>query len=170
MEKIGSAVFLSVFIIGIVLIIIFIYLKLEKNKKKNIEDKFRTFSKNLDLPQSNLRAVPRISVPQSMEVIFTLNEKGHQGLKFFVLDISLSGFLVEPDFPSKKIPLNPVLGCVTITTPINHFLVKEIKLLRIEQRLKKKVLAFQIQKIDEEQFEELKMFIKFLDKFLDNGT
>lgn len=170
MDKLSGVMFFSLFIIGLILIFLFIYLRIERRKKKQLKDKFRTFSKNLDLPQGDLRAVPRIAIPQSMEVVLSINESARQGLSFYILDISLSGFLAEPDFPPKKLPSDSILQQITVTTPINHFLIEEIELLRIEQRLKKKVMAFRIRKIDEEQFEELKMFIKFLDKFLDNGT
>jgi hypothetical protein len=170
MDKLSGVMFFSLFIIGFILIILFIYLRIERRKKNQLKDKFRAFSKNIDLPRSDLRAVPRIAIPQSMEVVLSLKESANQGKKFFILDISLSGFLAEPAFSPKKVPSDSILKQVTITTPINHFLIEEIKLLRIEQRLKKNVVAFQILKIDEEQFEELKMFIKFLDKFLDDGT
>jgi hypothetical protein len=170
MDKLSGVMFFSLFIIGVILILLLIYLRLERKKKKLLKDKFRTFSKNFDLPQGDLRAVPRIAIPQSMEVVLSINESAGQDLRFFILDISLSGFLAEPNFPPKKVPSDSILQQITITTPINHFLIEEIELLRIEQRLKKKVMGFRIRKIDEEQFEELKMFIKFLDKFLDNGT
>lgn len=170
MDKISSVLVFSIFIVGLMVAIISIYLRYERRGKKKLKEKFRTFTRNIDFPQSDLRAVPRISIPPSIEVVLTINDNKNKTLNFFVLDVSLSGFLVEPDFSPKKLLADSVLERVTITTPINRFMVNKIKLLRMEQRLKKRVMAFNIQEIDEDQFEELKMFIKFLDKFLENGT
>lgn len=170
MDKLSGVMFFSLSIIGLILIFLFIYLRIERRRKTKLKDKFRSFSQNLDLSHGDLRAVPRIAIPQTIEVVLALTKRIDQDFRFFVLDISLSGFLAEPDFPPKKMPSDSILNQVTISTPINQFLIDEIKLLRIEQRLRKKVMAFRILKIDEEQFEELKMFIKYLDKFLDNGT
>ncbi len=70
----------------------------------------------------------------------------------------------------KKLPLNVVLKQVLVVTPINQFRVAELKLVRIEHRIKNNFLAFFIERINEDNFEELKVFLKYLDEFLTHDS
>jgi hypothetical protein len=80
--------------------------------------------------------------------------------------MSYSGIAVKPDFPLKKLPLNVVIKNVLVVTPINTFVVREMRTVRIDHQVDKRLLAYHIEKIDGDQFENLKTFIAYLDKFL----
>jgi len=156
----------SIAIILLMVIVSIIYLILEKKKKKKIVNKFKKFSEDHQVTKKNLRAVPRIAVPASLEVILTLTDDEFFGLKARALDMSLSGFSVKPGFPLKKLPLNKIIKNVLVVTPINTFAVKEMKTVRIDHQIDKRLLAFHIESIDEDQFENLKHFMTYLDEFL----
>ena len=169
MERLDSVVILSILIFGMLILLALFMFFYEKKKKKEIKKKFKTFSKNYQMSNTDLRAVSRISIPDEMEVVLTLTDDSYIELKAFALDISLTGFGVEPHFPLKRLPLHGVLKNVQVNTPINSFTLREMKLVRKEQRTEKKFMAFTISDINEDQFEELKFFIRYLDKFLTHG-
>jgi hypothetical protein len=110
--------------------------------------------------------VPRVVVPDSLEVILTLTDNEYFGLKAVVMDMSLSGFSAKPDFPLKRLPLDTIVKNVLVVTPINTFVVKEMQTVRIDHQIDKRLMAFHIEKIDEDQFDNLKQFIAHLDEFL----
>jgi hypothetical protein len=166
MNNVPGVMQFSIGIIALVAIVTIIYIILEKIKKKNVTGKFRKFSENHKLNRKNLRAVPRVRVPRSLEVILTLTENEYFGLKARVLDLSLSGFSVRPDFPLRKLPLNVVLKNVLVITPINTFVIKEMKTIRIDHQIERRLMAFHIQNVDEDQFENLQQFMAYLDEFL----
>ena len=115
-----------------------------------------------------MRTVPRIAVPDSLDValVFTGNE--YEGLKAHAVDMSLSGFCVKPDFSMKKLPLHTLLTDTRVVTPASTFTVKAMKTVRIEQHQEKRLIAFHIEKIAEDQFDSLKKFMAYLDEFLKN--
>ena len=166
MNNVPGVMQFSIGIIALVVIVTIIYTILEKIKKKNVTGKFRKFSENHDVSRKNLRAVPRVRVPRTLEVILTLTEDEYSGLKARVLDLSLSGFSVRPDFPLRKLPLDTVLKNVLVTTPINTFVIKEMKTIRIEHQIEKRLMAFHIENVDEDQFGNLQQFMGYLDEFL----
>jgi hypothetical protein len=166
MNNVPGVMQFSIGIIALVAIVTIIYIILEKIKKKNVTGKFRKFSENHKLNRKNLRAVPRVRVPRSLEVILTLTENEYFGLKARVLDLSLSGFSVRPDFPLRKLPLNAVLKNVLVITPINTFVIKEMKTIRIDHQIERRLMAFHIENVDEDQFENLQQFMAYLDEFL----
>lgn len=55
---------------------------------------------------------------------------------------------------------------VTVNTPLNHFCIAELKLIRKEHRLKNNFMAFHIDRIEADQFEQLQVFLTYLDEFL----
>jgi hypothetical protein len=157
------------FSIGIIIVIIFvsiIYQWMEKKKRESIRKKFRNFSESHRVSSRNLRAVPRVMVPDSLEVTLTFTEKEYFGLNANALDISLSGFSVKPDFPLRRLPLNILVKNTMVVTPINTFVVREMKTVRIDHQVDRRLLAFHIEKIDEDQFEKLKRFMSYLDEFM----
>lgn len=166
MNNVPGVMQFSIGIIALVVIVTIIYIILEKIKKKNVTSKFRKFSENHKVNRKNLRAVPRVRVPRSLEVILTLTENEYFGLKARVLDLSLSGFSVRPDFPLRKLPLNAVLKNVLVITPINTFVIKEMKTIRIDHQIERRLMAFHIEIVDEDQFENLQQFMAYLDEFL----
>jgi hypothetical protein len=150
-----------------VIILVFVaYNRLEKRKRANISKKFKTFSESFDLSQKNMRAVPRITVPDSLDVILTLTDDDYRGFKGRALDMSFTGFSVKPDFPLKRLPVDSLVKNVLVVTPINTFAVKEMKTVRIDHHIEKRLMAFHILQIDEDQFDNLKKFMAYLDEFL----
>jgi len=169
MNKLVSILGFIGFIIVIVVIVMVIYLIFEKKRKDKIKKEFKEFTTNFSLSDKDLRTVPRISIPESLEVIITFSYGKYEGLKSHAIDMSLSGIAVRPDFSLKKIPLNATLENVLVKTPVNNFSIRELKQARTENRAGKKLMAFNIVSIDEDQFEELKIFMSFLYKFLKDG-
>ena len=154
------------FLVLAIIVIGMIYRFREKKKKKEIQKKFRKFTENTQLSKKELRTVPRITIPDAMEILFTLTDSEYFGLKAHAVDMSLSGFAVKPEFPLKKLPLDTCLENVLVVTPINTFVIRMIRTVRLEHQMDKRLLAFHIEKIDGDQFEILKTFIAYLDTFL----
>jgi hypothetical protein len=166
MNDVPGVLQFSIGIIALVVFVTIIYFILEKKKKKNATRRFRKFSEDHIVTRKNLRAVPRVTVPGDLEVNLTLTDNEYYGLKARALDLSLSGFSVKPDFPLRKLPLNAVLKNVMVTTPINTFVIKEMKTIRIDHQIEKRLMAFHIKNIDEDQFENLQQFMAYLDEFI----
>jgi c-di-GMP-binding flagellar brake protein YcgR len=166
MNNVPGVMRFSIGIIALIVIVTIIYIILEKGKKKNITRQFRKFSEIYKMNKKNLRAVPRVRVPRSLEVILTLTDDEYYGLKARAVDLSLSGFSVRPDFPLRKLPMKAVLKNVVVNTPINTFVIKEMKTVRIDHQIEKRLMAFHIEDVDEDQFENLQQFMVYLDEFL----
>lgn len=156
----------SLAIILLIVLVIIVYQVLEKRKRKMVRKKFRDFTASHKIAQKNLRAVPRVVIPDKLEVILTLTDTDFFGLKAFAIDMSLSGFSVKPDFPLKRLPVDTVVKNVLAVTPINTFVVKELKTIRIDHQTGKRLMAFHIEAIDDDQFQNLKQFMTYLDEFL----
>jgi hypothetical protein len=166
MNQTAGVIEFSIAIIALIIIVSIIYLILERRKKKKVSKRFRKFTENHKAAKENLRAVPRVTVPRLLEVVLTLTDNEYFGLKAHALDMSLSGFSVKPEFPLKKLPLNTTVKNVLVITPINTFAIKEMKTVRIDHQVDRRLMAFHIEKIDEDQFESLKQFMAYLDEFL----
>lgn len=156
----------SIGILVLIIIVSIVYVILENKKKKKVRKSFRNFSQDYKVSKKNMRAVPRVSVPEPLDVTLTLTDNDYFGLKARALDISLSGFSVKPDFPLKKLPLNLVVNNVLVVTPINTFVIKEMRTVRIDHQIEKRLMAFHILNIDEDQFDNLKQFMAYLDEFM----
>ena len=163
----GIVEFTVLLLVAIILVIL-IYISREKKKKAEIKQKFKRFTESYQLSRQEMRAVPRISVPDTVEIVLTLTDSEYFGLKARARDISLSGFAVIPDFPLKKLPLDVYLKNVLVVTPINTFVIREMKTVRIDHQVDRRLLAYHIEKIDGDQFEDLKTFMGYLDNFLKN--
>jgi c-di-GMP-binding flagellar brake protein YcgR len=166
MNNVPGVMKFSIGIIALIVIVTIIYIILEKRKKKNITRQFRKFSEIYKVNQKNSRAVPRVRVPRSLEVVLTLTDNEYHGLKARAVDLSLSGFSVSPDFPLRKLPMKAVLKNVVVNTPINTFVIKEMKTVRIDHQIEMRLMAFHIEDVDEDQFENLQQFMVYLDEFL----
>lgn len=152
-------------LVGLVFIVIIIHVISERRKRKHLSKSFRSFSENYQTSQKELRAVPRVHIPEGIEVLMTLTDNDFFGLRARIIDMSLTGFSVKPDFPLKKLPLHAKTHNVLVVTPINNFAIKEMKTIRIDHHLEKRLLAFHIEQIDIDQFENLKRFMAHLDEF-----
>jgi hypothetical protein len=166
MNNVSGVIQFSIAIISLIFIVTAIYIILEKKKKKKEIKRFRKFSEDYKVTKKNLRAVPRVTVPGTLEVVLTLTDNEYFGLKARALDMSLSGFSVRPDFPLRKLPLNVIIKNILVVTPINTFVIKEMKTVRIDHQIEKRLMAFHIESIDEDQFENLQQFMTYLDEFL----
>ena len=142
------------------------YIYMERKKKKDIKKKFKKYSESYKLSKKDMRTVPRVTIPQTIDVGLALTDEAYFGLKANAADMSLSGFSVNPAFPLKKLPLNVVINNILVTTPISTFVVKTMSTVRIEHQPDKRLLAFRIEEIDSDQFEILKNFMTYLDNFL----
>ena len=158
----------SIAIVMLIFLGLVLYFFLEKKRKKDTSKKFRIFSENIRLTKKGVRTVPRIAVPDSLDVELVFTGNQYKGLKAHVVDMSLSGFCVKPDFSMKKLPLHTLLTDTRVVTPVSTFTVKAMKTVRIEQHKEKRLIAFHIEKIAEDQFDSLKKFMAYLDKFLKN--
>ena len=166
MDQSTSVIIFSVVLIAVVAGVIIIYNKLEKKKKKSITSSFRAFSETYKTNRQNMRAMPRMILPEQLDVILTLTDDKYFGLVARATDISLTGFSVRPDFPLKKLPLKASIKNVLVVTPINTFAVKEMNSVRIDHYLDKRLLAFHIRKIDDDQLENMKQFMTYLHEFM----
>lgn len=152
---------------GLIILLIVVHLFLEKKRKKDTGKKFKVFSEDFKLGGKKMRTVPRIAVPDSLDVVLIFPGGDSGGLKAHAVDMSLSGFCVKPDFSLKKFPMKTLSTNIQVVTPLNTFVIKEMKTVRIERRLGKRLIAFHIEKIAEDQFDSLKKFMAYLDEFLE---
>jgi len=151
-------------ILGILLVIL--YLLIERRGKKQAGVKFRHFSRNFENAWPEMRAVPRITVPDSLEVHITFDNGQSKGLKAVVIDMSLSGLRIRPGFPPRKFSVSAAITNAQVITPVNTISIKEMKTVRVDRYQGRQLFAFHILGIKGEQFEELKKFMGYLDKFL----
>lgn len=161
----GVYVFAAV-IVGLIAIAMIITSLLEKRKRNKVNQKFKNFSSDFKVSQKNARSVPRVTVPPALSVLLTLTDDEYFGFKARALDVSFTGFSVKPDFPLKRLPINIIIKNVMVTTPINHFIIREMKTVRFDHQVDMRLLAFQIVSIDDDQAELLKTFISYLDEFV----
>ena len=166
MERLDSVLgFSSLLLVLLILLAVFL-LFYERKKKRDLVTKFKRFSSENPIVHENSRTVTRMRIPDSMEVAMDLAGKNSSRIRALALDLSLTGFSVVANLPSKRISPDMVFYDVRVVTPINFFFIKELRLVRIEKRVKKILMAFHIKDIDEAQFEELKVFLKYLDGFM----
>jgi hypothetical protein len=161
-ENLGPTLLIAaVFALTIIAIIV-----LDRWHRRRIKRIFRSFSeKEGSRLNRESRSVPRVSVPGSLDVLFRIRDDRWLDRCGRVADLSLSGLAVEPDFPLKKIPPDAELGMVEVETPINRFVLEKVRAVRVEHQISKRVLAFKILSVSEENFDEMKRFIVYLDAF-----
>ncbi len=162
--------FLFILVIGVIGIVFWAYYLAEKRKKEKIRDSFKSFSEKKKIKQEDLRSVPRTILPELLNIVLTLTDESYFGLKSLAIDISETGFSVKPDFPLRKLPVNAVLNNVLVRTPINEFVIDKIKTIRYEHEIKKRLLAFEIIAIDENQKNKMLIFMNYLDNYMKNGS
>jgi len=161
----SSIVGFYIVLILLVAIIIGIFVLYEKKKRKKNTLRFKEFSNNYTITEKDLRSVPRVLIPDNISVQVKLGEKEYSGLKGKVVDMSLSGFRVSFKSPFKAIPEDQIFNNITITSPISKVSVKSLKIVRIENSVKKVVFALYIREIDEDGYKELKNTMIYFEKF-----
>ncbi len=171
--KMGSQSIIIIFFLFVILLTaftiggIFLY---EKKKRSKITSRFREFSRKYKISEKDLRSVPRILIPDNINVSVKLSEKPYVRLKGKVVDMSLSGFRVSFRSPFKVIPDDQIFRNVTIITPLERIIIKSIKIVRIENSIKKVTFALYIKDIDENDYTELKKIMIYFEKFSKNGN
>ena len=145
--------------------VIYLY---EKKKGRKMVIRFREFSKKYKITEKDLRSVPRILVPDNINVGVRLCEKQYIKLKGKVVDMSLSGFRVSFKSPFKTIPEDQIFRDVAIVTPLNRISIRSLKIVRIENSVKKVIFALYIKDIDENEYIELKKTMIYFEKFSKN--
>jgi hypothetical protein len=151
---------------GLIGIVVFFYYSAERKKKEKIRNSFKNISKKQNVDYNDLRTVPRILIPELLGISLTLTDESYFGLKAFAIDVSGSGFSVRPDFPLRKLPIDTVLNNILVKTSINSFVIKKIRTVRYKHEIKKRLLAFEIISIDENQKKKLIDFINYLKDYL----
>lgn len=156
----------TLLIVSVLIITIVIVYLLDRWHRRRIRRIFKTFSEREAgrLNREN-RSVPRVSIPESLEVRFVIHDERWPRRAGRVVDLSLSGLAVEPNFPLKKLPLDVELSCFDVETPINRFTLEKVRAVRVEHQLGRRVLAFKILSVSERDFSEMKRFIVYMDAF-----
>lgn len=140
----------------------------ERKKGRKIVAKFREFSKKYKITEKDLRSVPRILIPDTINVGVKFNEKEYSRLKGKVVDMSLSGLRVSFRAPFKVIPEDQIFRKVSLITPLNRININSLKIVRIENSIKKIIFALYVKDIDEKDYTELKNIMIYFEKFSKN--
>ncbi len=165
-KKTSQALKFSLFMFMLVLIAIFLYVFFEYWGKRALRTKFKKFIESHQMPDADMRAMPRVSVPEALKVEMVLKDPEFGNLKAHVTDISMAGFGLTAASHLKKISLNQTLRNTQVLTPLGPFTVKEIKAVRSEANLNGHRLGIQIVAIDEEHFQQMSAFVIYLKEFL----
>ncbi len=153
----------------LIAIVVLTYIFFESRHRRTIRKNFRKFTESHSLPQTEMRSMPRVSIPDTLRIYLTMTGGNFAGRKVQVLDISAAGFKVRALFPPNKLPLNSSLRGAVVHTPINRFVIREIKPVRLENRLRGQTLGIRIEAMDDEEFKEMIRFITYLREFLHHG-
>lgn len=161
-NNLGPTLFIaSIFVLTIITILV-----LDRWNRRRVKRIFRSFSeKEASRLNRESRSVPRVSVPGPLDVFFHIQDERWKNRSGRVMDLSLAGLAVEPDFPLKKLPPDIELGDILVETPINRFMIEKVRAVRVEHQISKRILAFKILSVSEENFAEMKRFIIYLDAF-----
>lgn len=146
---------------------IYIY---ERKRGRKIINKFREFSGKYKITEKDLRSVPRILIPETINVGVKLSEKEYSRLKGNVVDMSLSGLRVSFRAPFRAIPEDQIFRKVILVTPLNRININSLKIVRIENSVKKIIFALYIKEIDEKDYTDLKNIMIYFERFSKNGN
>ena len=156
----------TLLIAGVFLFTIVMVFLLDRWHRRRVRRVFKSFSEQEgNLLNRESRSVPRVSIPDSLDVLFVIRDERWQGRSGRVVDLSLSGLAVEPNFPLKKLPPDVELNHVEVETPINRFILEKVRAVRVEHQIGKRVLAMKILSVSEKDFADLKRFIVYMDAF-----
>jgi hypothetical protein len=160
---------ISLFFIGIGVLVVILYLFYEKKKKEKIKARFRKFSKEYKSTHKEMRGAKRISIPESLDIEFFINSNElSTSQKGVIINLSLSGFAIIPDFPLRKLSGGEILSDIRIKTPVFEYSISRVKNIRLEHDLNKRLLGFRIVDIGDQQFKMHKMLLHHLEEFIEN--
>lgn len=142
------------------------HLAMERRRRERIRRHFRRFNPPGPKPGSELRGGERLAVPAALHASVTLTDGEWFGLHGRITDISATGLGIKPDFPLKRVPLDVVLNNVLVNTPLNHFVIRQARTVRIEHQVQKRLLGLQLLAVDDDQRCELQRFQEHLHAFL----
>ncbi|MCP4148281.1 MAG: hypothetical protein GY757_11075 [bacterium] len=165
MTKTNYIIIFSICLAAVVIAVILYHYFNEKQRKSELKKTLRKASPKYKESHENKRVLPRFDIPEGMVVTLSLTDDEYFGLKAHAIDVSLSGFSVKPDFPLKKLPIDGVVNNVLVDTAINSFAIRVVRSVRIEHQVAKRLLAFHIESIDEDQLVGLKNFMVYLEEF-----
>ncbi len=168
----GHSIIIKIFIFliplaALTLGIIYLY---ERKQGRKVTIKFREFSKKYKITEKDLRSVPRVLIPDNIRIGVKLSEKEYARLKGKVVDMSLSGFRVSFKAPFKAIPEDQLFRNVVVITPLKRIKVRSLKIVRIENSVKKVIFALYIKEIEEQEYLDLKNTMIYFQKFSKNGN
>lgn len=155
-------VFFTLALIGLLAAVVVLYLVLENRRKRRA---VRQVRRGGEEPGREKRRLPRQPVPEALAVVLTLTDSAFFGLAARAVDVSADGFAIRPDFPLKRLPLGLVLNNVLVNTPVNHFVVRRARTVRIEHHFQKRLLALRIDEMEEDQRREMDVFLNHLREF-----
>jgi len=145
------------------------YRVFERRKKMSVSRQFKDFQAEHPHVVADMRTVPRIGIPETMDVVLTFRDARQRERRAVVIDISMNGMASEPRFSLRRVRLPLILEDARVQTPINHFHIRRLKMVRMGRATNQKVLGFAFEDVEAEQFEELKSFMTYLNRFLAHG-
>ena len=84
--------------------------------------------------------------------------------------MSLSGLRVSFKAPFRAIPEDQIFRKVSLVTPLNRININSLKIVRIENSVKKIIFALYIKEIDEKDYTDLKNIMIYFERFSKNGN
>ncbi len=168
----GRLLFYVILLVLLIMAVLVVHTLLERRRRRRMRSRFRNYSRGRQLnadPAAEQRQVPRLSIPPSIDVLLTLTDRNFFGYTARALDISASGLAILPAFPLKRIALNEAVHNVLVQTPVNNFIIREARLIRVEHQVQKRLLALSIVAMDDDQRAEMGSFISHLQGFLHAG-
>ena len=154
----------SVFLVFLAGLIFF-----DKNGKISAKKRFRALSSKLIDRSSDMRSVPRIAVPEQLEIFLRFSEESYKRMKIKVVDLSLAGLRANFNYRVRRFPDSMSFKDAAIVTPSAKIKINSINVTRIESQVKKGIIAFRFKDMDENQFELLKKTISDIREFSNNG-
>lgn len=141
---------------------------LDKNRKSSAKKRFRDLGHKLMDRSSDMRSVPRISVPEQLEIFLRFSEESYKRMKVKVVDLSLSGLRANFNYRVRRFPDSMSFKDASIVTPTEKIKINSVNVTRIESQVKKGIIAFRFKDMDENQFELLKKTISDIREFSNN--
>lgn len=144
--------------------------RLEKHRKQRASESFLLFAGTHPDPGRNLRGMRRVLLPPDLEVSLTALSEDGRRLRGRLRDLSLSGAAVVVRGSRRHLKPGMEVKAATFVTPLNRFRIERMRLVRIGTAPERHLTAFQFQRIDSKQFDELQRFLGYLERFQKNET
>jgi hypothetical protein len=146
----------------LVLLVAACYWVAESRRKSKFRQRFHRAAENSATPATEHRRTRRLAIPAALAVSLSFTEGEYFGLTGRVVDIGTQGFGLRPDFPLKRLPLHITVNNVLVSTPINTFMVKEARTVRIEHIPSKRLLGLEVVAMAEDQQLEMNRFMAYV--------